>query len=129
MNSQGKPDYTKPLETIRLIKDWSIWLVTTQTAAVGLITLFYKNGLVLNLWTGLTVAFFIISVIAGSIVLAGLPSVVGRLEENSDVYHMSLLNWGYGKGQVWMYTFVQHISFIIGLLCFIPLMFSLIPAE
>ncbi len=106
--------YVNQLEAVKLLKDWSAWLVTIQAAAIGLVTLFYEDGLTLNFWSRGATTFFALSIIVATLVLGGLPSVVQRVTPNVRIHDMQLTEWL--PGGLFIYTFLQHLFFILGVI-------------
>ncbi|WP_426991167.1 hypothetical protein [Methylomonas sp. CM2] len=96
------------LEAIKLLKDWSTWLVTVQTGVLGL---FGLQGKTLN---DLTLTCFIISIVIATFILGALPSILQRSEDDSNIHQMILFEWF--PAPLYVAAFLQHILFIIGVI-------------
>lgn len=94
------------LEAIKLVKDWSTWLVAVQTGVLGLFAALQIKP------SSLTVYCFVISIITATWVLGALPSLAQRIAPNLNIHEMELFEWC--PIPLWKAAFVQHIFFIIG---------------
>jgi len=74
------PDY--PLESLKLLKDWSIWMVTVQTALLGFMgTMAKEFGVKSPRLFETTVYLFALSILFAAWVLSGIPSVARRIPQ------------------------------------------------
>jgi len=125
------------LEAVKLMKDWGVWLTGIQTAAIAAIAAFFKSAV--PPLGQLAVVFFSASIIADTILLAGLPSIVLRLKHalelsstakgvgtpspeeaspDNDIYELRLFEMSaYGRRTGAVYV-VSHIYFVEGILAF-----------
>jgi hypothetical protein len=102
------------LEAIKLLKDWSTWLVTAQTGILSLFALIGRKP------DFLTVFCFVISIIIATWILGALPSILQRIKDDSNIHQMDLFEW---LGiPLFAAAFLQHVSFMIGV---VSLSFSL----
>ncbi len=106
------------------LMDWSKWLVTLQPAAILAISGVVKFGpdpalgcrgrtlLILSL------ASVVISLLAATFALGGLPTVIERLPsiaaDEKGIYDMSV----YEYFRVWQIVFVEHLFFVLGIVFF-----------
>jgi hypothetical protein len=118
-----EPKSDKTELALNLLKDWSLWLVSIQSSAIGLIVAFYEKELKVyldNQWLGVAVLCFTGSIILSSWVIAALPDIVSRIDtQNNDcnIHDMS----AFRKTPfipLWLLTATQHWLFIIGIGCF-----------
>jgi hypothetical protein len=108
---------------LQLLKDWSIWLVGLQTGVLGLVTFiggkegFFKLDVQ---WARIAIFFFAFSIIIATWVLAALPSILMRMQnERDNFYNMGLFEWAPFKWTpLWLFTFLQHILFVLGIFFF-----------
>lgn len=108
---------------VNALIDWSKWLVTLQPAAIlaiaGVVNL-DPSALSLTERTLLIVslACVVISLLAATFALGGLPSVIERLPstapDEKGIYDMSV----YWHFRVWQIVFVEHLFFVLGIIFF-----------
>jgi hypothetical protein len=106
------------------LMDGSKWLVTLQPAAILAISGVVKFGPEPLLGpTGktlliLSLASVVISLLAATFTLGGMPTVIERLPskepDENGLYDMSV----YGHIRVWQVVFVEHLFFVLGILFF-----------
>jgi hypothetical protein len=106
------------------LMDWSKWLVTLQPAAILAISGVVKFGrqptldLTAKTLLILSLASVVISLLAATFALGGLPSVIERLPSTAanekGIYDMSV----YWHFRVWRIVFVEHLFFVLGILFF-----------
>lgn len=108
------------LEALKLLKDWSVWLVGIQTGALGLIatianpkSTFVYGGAGAK-WT---VACLGASIICATWVLAAIPSMAQRAKADSNIHRMRPFEWL--PIPLWVMTGLQHWLTIFGILIFI----------
>ena len=109
---------------LQLLKDWSIWLVSLQTAALGLVSFGSgKEGfLKLNAtWARCAIFSFAASIVFATWVLAALPSILMRMPTGTEnFYGYGLFEWPPFKWfPLWSFTFLEHILFVVGICCFV----------
>jgi hypothetical protein len=107
------------LEAIKLIKDWSSWMVGVQTALIGAVMFgkLWGNADRFRTFHSALVCFTL-SIICAGILMGGLPEVVERIPQMSSVsvYDECLT---IGKREILGIRFliiVQHLLFVAGLL-------------
>jgi hypothetical protein len=111
------------LEAVKLLKDWSTWLVTVQTGALGLITIFSdKKILTFNCWSVVTVLSFTLSIFAATWVLGALPSIAQRITAADNVHAMHLFEWL--PIRLWVASGLQHLLFVAGIFALAGYMLS-----
>lgn len=106
------------------LMDWSKWLVTLQPAAILVISGVVKFSPTPDFgWIGKTLliislASVVVSLLAATFTLGGLPTVIERLpstkSDENGIYDMSV----YGSFRVWQLVFVEHLFFVLGILFF-----------
>lgn len=108
----------KQFKAAELLKDWSIWLVTVQSGAITLITMFSKESLIAkNVFSLGTVICFALSIAVATWVLGSLPSIVQRVGPGDYLHDKWLFSWW--PTPLWAASFAQHILFLLGLFCLI----------
>ena len=108
---------------LQLLKDWSIWLVSLQTASLGLVTFIGgKEGLIKldARWARFAIICFALSIVAATWVLAALPSIFMRMQDDAEnFYKIGMFEWPPFKWvPLWVFTFLEHILFVLGILFF-----------
>ena len=116
-------DSANQLDALKLLKDWSSWLVSIQTAVLALLALWGKDKVQLPDRTArLVFLFFGLSIFFATFVLAGVPSIAQRLSGKVNIYKMPLFEWlPAGTGwlrTLWFFAFMEHMLFLTGLACF-----------
>lgn len=106
------------------LMDWSKWLVTLQPAAILAISGVVKFDQEPALGPGgktlliLSLASVVISLLAATFTLGGMPTVIERLPsrgpEENGLYDMSI----YEHLRVWQVVFVEHLFFVLGIIFF-----------
>jgi hypothetical protein len=113
------------LEAIKLLGDWSQWLVAVETTSITIIAALWKmEGLGKLHWSSrvsltLMLFFFFISITAAVTIRLCIPAIVRKLPAppGKDVYHMG--SWEGVKGRpLYFYVQAQSWCFIVGLICF-----------
>lgn len=87
------------LDALKMLAEWSKWLVLVQTGAITVIGAFWKPEIVHQIGTwpkilmSLTILGFGISILAASYLLKSLPATAQRLPppENKDIFMMGTL--------------------------------------
>lgn len=120
------------LEALKLMKDWGVWLTGVQTAAIAALGAFFREHSFPDS-AKFAVLFFTASIVADTVLLAGLPSIVLRLKREqtngttstsddpaltNDIYEMSTFadsRYGRRAGAVYV---VSHVYFVLGILAF-----------
>jgi hypothetical protein len=66
------------------------------------------------------VLFFALSIIFATWVLGAIPSIVMRMEkDDQNFYQMGMFEWRpFVWIPFWVFTFSEHIFFVIGIVCF-----------
>jgi hypothetical protein len=121
------------LEAMKLLKEWSTWLVAIQTAAIGAIAAGLKDvafntactishvgitcdGLARSLATCVIVCFGV-SIVAALYLLLALPAIAQRLPPiGGDIYTMRTVRGA--KLPVYWYVRLERWGSVSGFLCF-----------
>jgi hypothetical protein len=116
------------------LKDWSAWLVSIQTAVIGLTT-FVLGGTNVQIrarnWLIGGLVSFAASIVCATFVLGSIPSILIRIEEDpasleryGGFYWMPIAgpdwfeaSFGYVL-RLWLFTVGEHIFFLVGVVCF-----------
>ena len=109
------------IESLKLLKDWSIWMVTVQTALLGFLGALPKLSIVVNkTLLRLTVALFTISILLAAWVLSSIPSVVRRIDNCFNYVDAKLydINWLPAWLTLNCVAIFQHLAFAIGMIFF-----------
>jgi hypothetical protein len=106
------------------LMDWSKWLVTLQPAAIlgisGVVKFSSESALGATGKTLLilSLASVVISLLAATFTLGGMPTVIERLPsqgpDENGLYDMSI----YNHLRVWQVVFVEHLFFVLGIVFF-----------
>ncbi|MDQ3817229.1 MAG: hypothetical protein M3362_06015 [Acidobacteriota bacterium] len=108
------------LEALKLLKEWSTWLVTIQTGALGLIAAIanpkstFTYGGAGAKWTVVCLG---LSIVCATWVLAAIPSIAQRLKPTDNIHSMRLFEWL--PIPLWVLTALQHWFTVAGILIFI----------
>jgi hypothetical protein len=102
-----------------LLKDWSIWLVSLQTGALGLVSFIVgkSDNFSLNMsWLKLSIIWFAVSICSATFVLAALPDIALRMGSavTTNFYDMGLF-FPFRHVPLWVFTAIQHYFFLFGL--------------
>jgi hypothetical protein len=116
-----------------LLKDWSIWLVSLQTGALGVASFIVGKGDAFSLnraWLKLALVSFALSIVAATFVLAALPDIALRIANMAsgssaggavDFYWLPIFNQGrwspFSHTPLVLYTLAEHVFFVVGLAC------------
>ena len=111
------------LESVKLIKDWAIWVTGIQTGAIAVLGSLVKDGVprISRKWVVATLTFFVLSILAAIWLVLLLPSVAEQLYAPShqdiqrlyDIPLHPLVPIRLGT----MAT-IMHLCFIFGIICF-----------
>jgi hypothetical protein len=110
---------TSEREALKALQDWSKWMVAIQTAVIALGT---DNVVASLLWW--VVLCFALSMIAGTILVGAIPSL---LERPGDVWPSATFCWCPVSGiyrykqfifPLLAYAFVEHLFFVVGVIIF-----------
>jgi hypothetical protein len=106
------------LEALKLLKDWSVWMVTVETAAIG--WLLGKVDGIQPDFKKFTIIAFALSIAFAAWVLSGIVSLVQRVNtepalDKAGVYDLR----GVRKIRFGWITFLQHLFFFAGVVLFI----------
>ena len=102
---------------MELLKDWSIWMVGLETGILGLVSFiggkegFFKLD---EKWARRTVFVFAVSIFCATWVLAALPSILLRMEneKTDNFYQMWMFEWL--PIPLWIFSSAQHWLFVTG---------------
>ncbi|HYP02635.1 MAG TPA: hypothetical protein VER76_20770 [Pyrinomonadaceae bacterium] len=111
------------LDALKLLKDWSSWLVSIQAAVLALLALWGKDKVqlppVIAHWV---FVFFGGSIIFATFVLGGIPSIMQRVQGGMNIYSIPLFEWLPERlgtlRTLWFFSFMEHILFLIGMIIF-----------
>ncbi len=115
----------KTITFLQLLKDWSVWLVSLQTAALGLFTLFggKEHSVAINRrWALSGAVCFAASIVCATWVLGAIPDILLRAHPDENPYGMDLFEWL--PVRLWIFTTAEHWFFILGLILFVRALFS-----
>ena len=111
-------------DAMSLMKDWATWMSGIETAILGALGYLVQHGVKESLvFPAVCVVTFVgFALIASSYLLASIPSVLLRVEENSslpastnfDVYEKPLFNWT-TKITLGYVAALQHVFWFLGL--------------
>ena len=111
------------LEGVKLLKDWSTWMVTVETGVIALIASVYlKDGAHFPRWGQVLVVCFALSIVAAAEVLSALPWVVLTKNQNgfNNFYLEPISSVPIRKHvRVWMVAVAQHVFFFAGLVAMV----------
>jgi hypothetical protein len=84
-------DTSNAMDALKLISDWAKWLITVETAAIGLIGAYLKdNPAVLpktvKLISTIAVGSFVVSIAAAALLLLSLPEIAQQLDANTNIW-------------------------------------------
>jgi hypothetical protein len=115
------------------LMDWSKWLMTLQPVAILAVTGVVKLGPTTSISCPqkilliISLACFVLSMIAATFALGGLPSIIERLPSNAPdergIYDMSV----YFHFRLWQIVFIEHLFFVLGILffsCFVAILIA-----
>jgi hypothetical protein len=112
-------DTSNALEGIKLISDWAKWLITVETAAIGVIGAYLKGNTtklpqLVKLFSTIAVGSFVISIAAAALLLLSLPEIVQRLDGGINIWLTSdsIIGRVFGANTQ---TFATIESFFFGL--------------
>lgn len=114
-------DLMPMLEAMKLLKEWSQMLVVAQTGMLAVIAAFVRMPCPprSRRWLSGSILFFVLSVIIALNVVGTIPWLIQQLPElarkGNDIYQFR--NWVGIK--VWLLAMGQHLSFVVGLVCFL----------
>jgi hypothetical protein len=104
--------------------DWSKWLVTLQPAAILAVSgiMNYDQKIILNQTSKtlliLSLGCSVISLLAATFAMGGLPSVIERLpstlKDEKGIYDMRIY-WN-GRIRVWHMVFAEHFFFVLAII-------------
>jgi hypothetical protein len=108
------------LEGLKLLKDWSIWMVTVETAAITFLGA--AAGRVIDsetIFFPVAIVLFTASIVFAAWVLGGIPSVAQRLDGSGNLFHYKIYRIGWLADRIKLnaLTAIQHTLFIFGIIC------------
>lgn len=115
------------LEAAKLVKEWSVWMVGVQAALIGFILKNEMQPPLLGSTLNLSLACFVLSILAAAWVLGALPFVVICIPEMQD-RDPSMSNIFFSKIDsifplkfipLWVMALIQHVTFALGLICLV----------
>ena len=132
MNEVAKIDAALPqpltstdrrLEALKLLKDWSVWMVGVETALIGFLGTLDVSKAALA-WTSgdirLILGWLGVSIVFAAWTLSAIPSLVQRKEQTSDLWRMPLYDLPLIREIPFgVITFIQHACFIVAILILI----------
>lgn len=112
-------DASNAMEGLKLVSDWAKWLITVETAAIGIIGAYLKgNTAVLprfvKLVSTVAIGSFVISIAAAALLLLSLPEIAQGLDGNVNIWLTSdsIIGRVFGANTQ---TFATIESFFFGL--------------
>jgi hypothetical protein len=88
----NKEEETKILEALKLVNDWSKWLITIETGAIAIIGSFFTSSSIDNITllakvlAIASVVFFVFSIGAAALLLLTLPEIAQNLHPNVNIW-------------------------------------------
>jgi hypothetical protein len=112
-------DTSNAMEGLKLISDWAKWLITVETAAIGLIGVYLKGNTValprlVKVLSTVSIGSFVISIAAAALLLLSLPEIAQRLDGTTNIWLTSdsIIGRVFGANTQ---TFATIESFFFGL--------------
>lgn len=114
------------LDALKMLAEWSKWLVLVQTGAITVIGAFWKPDILNQVGTlpkflmSLTILCFGVSILAASYLLKSIPATMQRLPppDDKDIFHMGTYE-GVKGIRVYTVADIETYSFVIGFVCFV----------
>lgn len=113
------PDTSNAMEGLKLISDWAKWLITVETAAIGVIGAYLKGNTealprTVKILSTLAVSSFVVSIAAAALLLLSLPEIAQGLDGNLNIWLTSdsIIGRVFGANTQ---TFATIESFFFGL--------------
>lgn len=133
MRQESEEKLSNELEALKLLNDWSKWLVTIETAAIGIIGTLLKLGkqdrsIGQSQWliAVASIGCFMVSIVAASWLIMSIPGMAQRIGRPSQVQDVFRKNTYFGRARIRLrldtVTGVQLIFFLAGLLFFVAFM-------
>jgi hypothetical protein len=109
------------LEALKLLKDWSVWMVTVEVAGIGWLLAKTDPCLPLNMgFKKLTVVTFACSAAFAAWVLSGIVSLAQRVNSDQSLDKAGIYDLtGIRKIRFGWITVLQHVFFLLGIAFFI----------
>ena len=109
------------LEALKMLQDWSKWLVTVDVAVIGVIGATTESDrwgepVMANILITAATISFALSVVAATWLLLALPGIAQRLppQEGDDIFMMGTMA-GVGVRLVYL-ALAEHVAFLLGVL-------------
>ena len=105
---------------LTLLKDWSTWLVSLQTGALGLVSFVAGKNDVFSFnqpRLKRSICSFAASIFFATWVLGAIPSIAMRLKPSENFYNLPMFEWF--PVHLWVFTTFQHWCFLFGLFFFV----------
>jgi hypothetical protein len=111
------------IDALKLLKDWSSWLVSIQAAVLALLALWGRDKVQLPAVVAHWVfVFFGGSIIFATFVLGGIPSIMQRVGGGMNIYDIALFEWLPEQlgtlRTLWFFSFMEHLLFLLGMIIF-----------
>jgi hypothetical protein len=109
------------VESLKVLKDWSMALVVVQSGALAVLGGLLKGGeiIIITPWLLASVFFFVASILVAANVIGAIPPIIQRLpemlERYNDIYKMP----NYLGIPLWVLAFTQHVFAAMGLISFV----------
>jgi hypothetical protein len=121
----------KMIESLKLLKDWSVWMVTVQAGLLSFIGVAKTHEFFV--FSGVLVAaslFFAVSIVLAAWVLSSIPSVVRRLDNirKFEDYKIYEYDWIPNWVTLDRTAILQHVFFVAGIILFFcAMVFGVVP--
>jgi hypothetical protein len=108
------------MEAIKLLSDWSKWLITLETASIaGILSILKatdhsKRSIVISLALLITILCFLFSIFKACKMLFSLPNIVQYLPESKSAT-IDKMSDEYFEGELFDLAKWQYLSFLYGL--------------
>ncbi len=117
-------DTSKALEGLKLISDWSKWLITIETGAIAIIGAIVNADSIntpylAKIFATLSIICFLISVAGAAILLLSLPEIAQTLRSNTNIWMTrdSIIGRVFRMDTQGFAT-IESFFFGIGMICF-----------
>jgi hypothetical protein len=120
----GVKKIDKDFESLKLLKDWSIWMIGVETAILGFLGVMKHTGWEMNSFLfALTLCVFGGSILCAAWVLSSIPSVTRRLDERLEYSRYKLYDYNWLPAWITLdrVAIAQHVLFGVGIILFVVL--------
>jgi hypothetical protein len=120
------PDVQLKLEALKMLQQWSIWLITIASAFFGIASFAFRDarGNAPSVSAKLCIAFMFLTVVLAVTLVGAIPAIVQKLQAGIGD-HRAVLGLGNARGvygelyldvvPLWVLVSSQRIFFLLGL--------------